>query len=59
MIILLFQHEKQSYSYWEPENSEYLHQRSLHSEKLFDGGSHLLVSVALTSLKPAILQQLL
>jgi len=37
MVILLLQHEKQSYSYWEPENSEYLQQRSLHSEKQFDG----------------------
>jgi len=59
MVILLLQQEKQSSSYWEPENAEYLHQRSLHSEKLFDGVSHLLLSMALTSLKPAILQQLL
>ena len=52
-------HEKQSYSYWEPENSEYLRQRSFHSEKQFDGDSHPLLSLALTSLKPALLQRLL
>jgi hypothetical protein len=38
MVILLLQQEKQNYSSWEPENSEHLHQGSLHNEKLFAGG---------------------